>query len=51
MKKPKQRKPHKLDAMLERQVLLYGLRDFRYGQLLSPNESAELVQEIGSKDL
>lgn len=51
MKKPKKRKPHKLDAMLERQVLLYGLRDFRYGQLLSPNESAEVAQEIGSKDL
>lgn len=51
MKKPKKRKPHKLDAMLERQVLLYGLRDFRYGQLLSPSESAELAQEIGSQDL
>ena len=51
MKKPKQRKPNKLDALLERQVLLYGLRDFRYGQLLSPNESTEVAQEIGSKDL
>lgn len=51
MKKPKQRKPHNLNALLERQVLLYGLRDFRYGQLLSPNESDELAQEIGSQDL
>jgi hypothetical protein len=51
MKKPKQRKRPNLDALLERQVLLYGLRDFRYGQLLSPNESAELAQEIGSEDL
>lgn len=51
MKKPKPRKPHNLDALLERQALLYGLRDFRYGQLLSPRESAELAQEIGSSEL
>lgn len=50
-KKPKPGKRTNLDALLERQVLLYGLRDFRYGQLLSPNESAEVAQEIGSKDL
>lgn len=50
-KKPKPGKRTNLDALLERQVLLYGLRDFRYGQLLSPNESDELAQEIGSKDL
>ena len=51
MKKPKPRKPHNIDALLERQALLYGLRDFRYGQLLSPKESAELAQEIGSSKL
>lgn len=51
MKKSKQRKPHNLDALLERQALLYGLRDFRYGQLLSAKESAELAQEIGSSEL
>lgn len=51
MKKPKPRKDHNLDALLERQALLYGLRDFRYGQLLSPTESAELAQEIGSSEL
>ena len=51
MKKPKPRKPHNLDALLERQALLYGLRDFRYGQLLSPNESTELAQEISSSEL
>ena len=47
MKKPKQSKRPNLGALLERQVLLYSLRDFRYGQLLSPKESAELAQEIG----
>ena len=51
MKKPKPRKAHNLDALLERQALLYGLRDFRYGQLLSPNESTELAQEISSSKL
>ena len=51
MKKPKPRKAHNLDALLERQALLYGLRDFRYGQLLSPNESTELAQEISSSEL
>lgn len=50
-KKPKPGKRTNLDALLERQVLLYGLRDFRYVQLLSPKESAEVAQEIGSKDL
>ena len=45
MKKPKPRKAHNLDALLERQALLYGLRDFRYGQLLSPNESTELAKK------
>ena len=51
MKKSKQSKRPNLDALLERQVLLYSLRDFRYGQLLSPNESAELAHEIGSLEL
>lgn len=50
-KKPKPRKRPNLDALLERQVLLYSLRDFRYGQLLSPEESAELAVEIGSNEL
>ena len=51
MKKSKQLKRPNLGALLERQVLLYGLRDFRYGQLLSPKESAELAQEIDSSEL
>src|SRR5690606_13734541 len=51
MKKSKQRNRPNLGVLLERQVLLYGLRDDRYGQLLSPKESAELAQEIGSSEL
>jgi hypothetical protein len=50
MKKPT-RNRNRLSQQIERQVLAYGLRDFRYGQLLSPEETNELADEIGSSNL